>query len=178
MEICKNLISVQNQKEFDESFLVRADCPSLQFALSCQCGTRRQNPGNARIQPFFLVVSTPHHATVSADDVEMNSIASAVDKETAQLQRDVAESAAAEHEHEPMRWEVDGESGIWDMCIVFDVEERPTNEKVRVGNGANGLGFFFFFFFFFLVFRSHTLSFSSLLVGTKCARSAASCCIS
>lgn len=130
---------------------------------------QRENP------TVFLVVSTPHHATVSADDVEMNSIASAVDKETAQLQRDVAESAAAEHEHEPMRWEVDGESGIWDMCIVFDVEERPTNEKVRVGNGANGLGFFFLFF---LVFRSHTLSCSSLLVGTKCARSAASCCIS
>ncbi len=68
---------------------------------------------------------------MSADDVEMNSIASAVDKEAAELQRDVAESAAAQHEHEPMRWEVDGESGIWDMCIVFDVEERPTNEKVR-----------------------------------------------
>lgn len=29
-----------------------------------------------------------------------------------------------------LAWELDGERGVWDMCILFDNITRPTNDKV------------------------------------------------
>jgi hypothetical protein len=37
----------------------------------------------------------------------------------------------SEFDGDPLSWQVDGEVGLWDMCIVFNVEEQPSAEKVR-----------------------------------------------
>ena len=56
----------------------------------------------------------------------------------------------SEFDENPLKWELDGEVGVWDMCIVMGNLEKPQKvRKRRLCKRTSKIIVFFFFFCFF-----------------------------